>query len=112
MLGVDGFVSAMCTPYATPQTVADSLATYGSAYRSCYSFLGKTQPGVNTTDPSDPSACVPDPGGAPPGKQGPVSDNWRRSQLDFKDAVDVTPGTAKRDQNRDHQGHEDAFEPR
>jgi virulence factor Mce-like protein len=84
MLGVDGFISAMCTPYATPQTVADSLATYGSAYRSCYSFLGKTQPGVNTTDPSDPSACVPDPGGAPPGKQGPVSDNCKLAGTDLK----------------------------
>jgi ABC-type transporter Mla subunit MlaD len=70
-LAVDGFVSAMCTPYATPQTVANSLKLYGSAYRSCYSFLGKNQIGVNETDPSDPSACVPDPGGAPPGKTGP-----------------------------------------
>ena len=77
MLAVDGFVSAMCTPYATPQTVADSLATYGSAYRQCYSFLGKNQPGVNETDPSDPSACVPDPGGAPPGKKGPAATNCK-----------------------------------
>jgi hypothetical protein len=73
MLAVDGFVSAMCSPYATPQTIADNLATYGSAYKQCYSWLGPNQPGVNETDPSDPSACVPDPGGAPPGKTGPTT---------------------------------------
>jgi ABC-type transporter Mla subunit MlaD len=67
LLGVDGFLSPECTPYATPQTVADNLATYGSAYRDCYAFLGPNQPGVNETDPSNPSACVPDPGGEPPG---------------------------------------------
>jgi virulence factor Mce-like protein len=71
MLAVDGFVSAMCTPYATPQTIADNLKTYGAAYRQCYSWLGPNQPAVNETDPSNPSACVADPGGAPPGKKGP-----------------------------------------
>jgi virulence factor Mce-like protein len=72
MLGVDGFLSAMCTPYATAQSVADNLKSFGSAYRQCYSWLGPDQPGVNTTDPSDPSACVPDPGGAPPGHTAPA----------------------------------------
>jgi hypothetical protein len=33
-------------------------------------MLGPNQPGVTTTDPSNPNACVPDPGGAPTGKQG------------------------------------------
>ena len=69
-LAVDAFVSAMCTPYATPGTIAQNLKTFGSAYRSCYSWLGPNQPGVTTTDPSNPSACVPDPGGAPPGQTG------------------------------------------
>jgi virulence factor Mce-like protein len=73
LLAVDGFVSAMCTPYATPATVAANLAQYGAAYRQCYSWLGPNQPGVNETDPSDPSACVPDPGGAPPGETGPTT---------------------------------------
>ena len=69
-LAVDGFVSAMCTPYSTPGTIAQNLKSFGSAYRSCYSWLGPNQAGVTTTDPSNPSACVPDPGGAPPGQTG------------------------------------------
>jgi virulence factor Mce-like protein len=82
MLAVDAFVSAMCTPYATPATIATSLKTYGSAYRSCYSWLGPNQPGVNETDPTfnaanatpaNPSKCVPDPGGATPGHNGPAT---------------------------------------
>jgi hypothetical protein len=47
-----------------------ALKAYGSAYRQCYSWLGPNQPGVSTTDPTDPSAAVPDPGGAPPGQKG------------------------------------------
>jgi hypothetical protein len=61
----------MCTPYATPGTISANLKTDGAAYRQCYSWLGPNQPGVNETDPSNPSACVPDPGGAPPGETGP-----------------------------------------
>jgi virulence factor Mce-like protein len=72
-LAVDGFVSTMCTPYATPATIAQNLALNGAAYRSCYAWLGPNQPGVNTTDPSNPSACVPDPGGSMPGKPGPAT---------------------------------------
>ena len=71
ILAVDAFVSPMCSAYATPATIALALKQYGSAYRSCYSWLGPNQPGVNETDPSDPSAPVPDPGGAPPGETGP-----------------------------------------
>jgi phospholipid/cholesterol/gamma-HCH transport system substrate-binding protein len=71
VLAVDAFVSAMCSPYATPATIATAIKTYGAQYRQCYSWLGKSQPGVNETDPSDPSAAVPDPGGAPPGETGP-----------------------------------------
>ena len=69
-LGVDLFYDSACSPYATPQTIANSLASYQSGQstinpRSCYGYLGPNQPGVTTTDPSNPSACVPDPGGAP-----------------------------------------------
>ncbi len=71
VLAVDGFFSKMCSPYATPATVAMALKAYGPSYRQCYSWLGPNQPGVNETDPTDPSAPVPDPGGAPPGEAGP-----------------------------------------
>jgi len=73
MLAVDAFLNPMCSPYASPGTVASNLKQYGAAYRQCYSWLGPNQPGVNETDPSDPSACVPDPGGAPPGHTGPAT---------------------------------------
>ena len=71
MLAVDAFVNPMCSPYATPGTISANLKTYGAAYRQCYSWLGPNQPGVNETDPSNPTGCVPDPGGAPPGDTGP-----------------------------------------
>ena len=71
MLAVDAFVNPICSPYATPGTISANLKTDGSAYRQCYSWLGPNQPGVNETDPSNPSGCVPDPGGAPPGETGP-----------------------------------------
>jgi virulence factor Mce-like protein len=71
LLAVDAFVDPRCAPYATPTTIAMSLAKYGPSYRQCYSWLGPNQPGVNETDPSNPKACVPDPGGAPPGEHGP-----------------------------------------
>ncbi|HET9074647.1 MAG TPA: MlaD family protein [Solirubrobacteraceae bacterium] len=68
LLAVDGFVSAMCSNYATPATIAMAIRQYGPAYRSCYAQLGPNQPGVNTPDPSNPSACVPDPGGVETGQ--------------------------------------------
>ncbi|HEY3725723.1 MAG TPA: MlaD family protein [Solirubrobacteraceae bacterium] len=71
VLGVDAFVSTMCSNYATPATIAMAIKQYGPRYRQCYSWLGPNQPAVNETDPSDPSAPVPDPGGAPPGQRGP-----------------------------------------
>ncbi len=71
LLAVDSFVDPMCAPYATPATIAMSLAKYGPRYRQCYAWLGPNQPAVNETDPSNPHACVPDPGGAPPGRRGP-----------------------------------------
>jgi phospholipid/cholesterol/gamma-HCH transport system substrate-binding protein len=71
MLAVDAFVDPRCSQYATLQSVANGLQQYGAKYRECYAWLGPNQPGVNETDPSDPSACVPDPGGAPPGETGP-----------------------------------------
>ena len=71
MLAVDAFVNPTCSPYATPGTISANLKTDGAAYRQCYSWLGPNQPGVNETDPTNPSGCVPDPGGAPPGETGP-----------------------------------------
>jgi hypothetical protein len=71
LLAVDSFVDPKCSPYATPPTVALSLKQFGPSYRQCYAWLGPNQPGVNETDPSNPKACVPDPGGAPPGQKGP-----------------------------------------
>ena len=70
MLGVDLFANSTCSPYATPQTLANNLASYQSGQgvtnpRSCYAWLGPNQPGVNEPDPSNPHACVPDPGGYP-----------------------------------------------
>jgi virulence factor Mce-like protein len=73
IFNVDLFYDSICSSYASPQTVADNLATYGSQARRCYAFVGPNQPGINEPDPSDPSACVPDPGGAPPGKAGPTA---------------------------------------
>jgi virulence factor Mce-like protein len=73
VLAVDAFFNKMCSPYASPATVAMALKQYGPTYRQCYSWLGPNQPGVNTTDPSNPTAPVPDPGGAPPGKPGPAT---------------------------------------
>jgi virulence factor Mce-like protein len=71
VLAVDAFFSTMCSNYATPATIALAIKQYGPKYRECYSWLGPNQPGVNETDPSNPSAAVPDPGGAPPGQAGP-----------------------------------------
>ncbi len=70
-LAVDAFLDPRCAPYATPASVAHGLAQYGSSYRQCYAWLGSNQPGINVKDPSNPGACVPDPGGAPPGENGP-----------------------------------------
>ena len=51
------------------RTSSSTAPHTGSATRGS----GPNQPGVNETDPSDPSACVPDPGGAPPGETGPTT---------------------------------------
>ncbi len=66
VLSVNAFVDPRCSQYATPQRQANGLAQYGAAYRQCYAWYGPNQPGVNEPDPSNPSACVPDPGGSPP----------------------------------------------
>ncbi|HWE58905.1 MAG TPA: MlaD family protein [Solirubrobacteraceae bacterium] len=79
LLGVDLLANTACSPYATPQTIANNLDSYQKGQsttnpRSCYAFLGPQQPGVTVPDPTwnakdatpaNPSACVPDPGGAP-----------------------------------------------
>jgi virulence factor Mce-like protein len=77
LLAVDAFIDPVCSPYASPQFLANNLATYGSQARRCYAWLGPNQPGVNETDPTDPGACVPDPGGAPPGQRGPATSACR-----------------------------------
>lgn len=85
LLSVDLFANSNCSPYATPQTIANNLANYQQGGgnlnsfnaqnpRTCYAWLGPNQPGVNESDPSwtpqdktpgNPSPCVPDPGGYP-----------------------------------------------
>jgi phospholipid/cholesterol/gamma-HCH transport system substrate-binding protein len=72
-LAVDAFASTACSPYATPQSVAMGLKQFGPTYRQCYAWLGPNQPGINETDPSNPRACVPDPGGHPPYGPGPAT---------------------------------------
>jgi hypothetical protein len=84
-LAVDLFASTVCSPYATPQTIANNIASYQKGGgdlnsfnpqnpRTCYAWLGPNQQGVNEPDPSwtpqnktpaNPSPCVPDPGGYP-----------------------------------------------
>jgi virulence factor Mce-like protein len=89
VLAVDAFVNPMCSPYATPATVALALKQYGSAYRQCYSWLGPNQPGVNETDPSNPGAPVPDPGGAPPGESGPSTSASRLTAAEVQNAINA-----------------------
>jgi virulence factor Mce-like protein len=89
ILAVDAFANPMCSPYATPATVALAIKKYGSQYRQCYSWLGPNQPGVNETDPSDPSAPVPDPGGAPPGQRGPSTSASRLTAAMVEDAINA-----------------------
>ena len=89
VLAVDAFVNPMCSPYATPATVALAIKQYGSAYRQCYSWLGPNQPGVNETDPSNPGAPVPDPGGAPPGQSGPSTSASRLTAAMVQNAINA-----------------------
>ncbi len=72
-LAVDAFVNATCSPYTNAQALVTDLQENPTATRACYSWLGKNQIGVNEPDPSDPTACVPDPGGAPAGESGPAA---------------------------------------
>jgi virulence factor Mce-like protein len=89
ILAVDAFASPTCSTYATPATVALAIKQYGPAYRQCYSWLGPNQPGVNETDPSDPSAPVPDPGGAPPGESGPSTSASRLTSAMVQNAINA-----------------------
>ncbi len=86
-LAVDAFISAQCTPYATPGTIATNLKTFGSQYRQCYARLGPNQPGVNVPDPSNPGACVPDPGGAGPGQTAPATTACKLPAADVASAA-------------------------
>jgi len=99
LLAVDAFVDPLCSPYQSPQSLANNLQTYGAAARRCYAWLGKNQPGINETDPSRPGACVPDPGGAPPGEQGPSTTACRlkfnpSTALDTSSSSPSTPSTS------------------
>ena len=89
MLTVDAFASPMCSAYATPATIALAIKQYGPAYRQCYSWLGPNQPGVNETDPSNPGAPVPDPGGAPPGQSGPSTSASRLTAAEVQNAINA-----------------------
>jgi hypothetical protein len=89
ILAVDAFFSPMCSNYATPATIALAIKQYGAAYRQCYSWLGPNQPGVNETDPSNPGAPVPDPGGAPPGESGPSTSASRLSAAMVENAINA-----------------------
>ena len=97
LLAVDSFVEPKCSPYATPATIALSLKQFGPSYRQCYAWLGPNQPAVNETDPSNPRACVPDPGGAPPGERGPRTTACKLTAADLptsKTSQTATPSTA------------------
>jgi hypothetical protein len=93
----------MCTPYATPATVALAIKQYGSAYRQCYSWLGPNQPGVNEIDPSNPSAPVPDPGGAPPGESGPSTSASRLTAAMVQNAIDANKRQAPKAKSKTKQ---------
>jgi virulence factor Mce-like protein len=95
VLAVDAFFSPMCSNYATPASIALAIKQYGAAYRQCYSWLGPNQPGVNETDPSDPSAPVPDPGGAPPGQRGPSSNATKLTAAMVNDAQQAASQNSK-----------------
>ncbi len=103
VLAVDAFVNPMCTPYATPATVALAIKQYGSAYRQCYSWLGPNQPGVNEIDPSNPSAPVPDPGGAPPGESGPSTSASRLTAAMVQNAIDANKRQAPKAKSKTKQ---------
>ncbi len=96
LLAVDAFISPQCSPYASLGTVATNLKTYGAQYRQCYSWLGPNQPGINERDPTNPTLCVPDPGGVPPGLPGPKTHVCKLSAaeavaFDTKLAAAATP---------------------
>ncbi len=52
MLGVDAFVSKVCSPYTTPQTLANNIKSDGlDAVRQCYAFLGPQPAGRDPIRP-------------------------------------------------------------
>ncbi len=49
----------------------------------------RTSPAINTTDPSNPTACVPDPGGAPPGPhRAPSTTTCKLAAADARSQLD------------------------
>jgi virulence factor Mce-like protein len=98
ILAVDAFASSMCSAYATPASIALAIKQYGAQFRQCYSWLGPNQPGVNETDPSDPSAAVPDPGGEPAG-QGSIATSASRLTAAMVNNKDVVHRGAKASSN-------------
>jgi virulence factor Mce-like protein len=97
VLAVDAFFSKQCSPYQSSASLALYLKQYGASQRDCYAFLGPNQPGVTTSDPSNPGAAIPDPGGAPPGKKGLATSASRltaSSVLANDKAAHATPALA------------------
>ena len=109
MLAADIFANSACSPYATPQTIANNLASYQSGQgvtnpRSCYAQLGPNAPGVNEPDPSNPQACVPDPGGYPvePGNYGVTYSGPKTSvcKLPATNSPTATPQSTRKTKKR------------
>ena len=71
MLAVDAFANTTCTPYATPQTIANTIAQQGAAAaRSCY-FGPRPQPAGRDDDrPEQPEGLRAGPGWRTPGQEG------------------------------------------
>jgi virulence factor Mce-like protein len=100
LLTVDAFIDPRCAPYTTSNlgsnSITNGLQKFGPNYRQCYAWLGKSQPGVNETDPSDPTACVPDPGGAPPGETGPTTSATKCTKSAASDRSSKTVRVARK----------------
>jgi ABC-type transporter Mla subunit MlaD len=95
ILAVDSFLDPQCSFYESADRVALSLKKYGASYRHCYAWLGPNQPGVNETDPTNPRACVPDPGGAPPGEPGPKTTACKLTAAAAAKHIAAAPAPAK-----------------
>ena len=75
MLAVDAFFSKMCSPYATPATIAMALKAYGPQYRQCYSWLGPQSARRQRDRPDRPERPGARSGRRAPGRPGPGHDS-------------------------------------